>query len=79
MKTYGILFLLLISCSQPMNEESGTIRLIDITGKDVLSMSSNPGSEKIELSVNNVPPGAYTLLIKAGMNNFQQKIIVVDH
>ncbi|HUR31603.1 MAG TPA: T9SS type A sorting domain-containing protein, partial [Saprospiraceae bacterium] len=57
-------------------EENGTIRLIDITGKEVLSMNSNAGSENIEVSVNALPPGAYTLLVNSGMNNYQQKIII---
>ena len=60
-------------------EEKGTIRLIDITGKEVLLINSNAGSEKVEVSVNTLPPGAYTLLINAGLNNFQQKVIIVEN
>lgn len=60
-------------------EESGTIRLIDISGREVLFMNSNSGSEKVEVSVNTFPPGAYTLLIDTGMNKYQQKIIITGN
>lgn len=60
-------------------EETGTIQLIDITGKEMIHLAFDAGSEDIKIAVNAIPAGAYTLLITSGMNRHQQKIIIVGN
>ncbi|MCZ4409827.1 T9SS type A sorting domain-containing protein [Cryomorphaceae bacterium 1068] len=58
-----------ISWAEPIDQ----ISLFDVTGKLILQKQIN--SEQY-LSVEHLPPGIYTVLIKDGDTNFSQKIII---
>ena len=53
-----------------------SITVYNILGKEVLNQQSSVGSRQMDIDLSSQPDGLYTLLIKAGENIFQRKIIV---
>lgn len=57
---------------------AGTIQLIDIVGKEIISLNFENGFSDNRLFVDSLEPGVYTLLVKSGSEQYEQKIVVIN-